>query len=129
MAYSRNDVINRDAIWLAEHLCIARANLATGEAALKSEVLPRIEICRTQQQNDLFRILRYSWSSPASDYVGRRMRFLVRDDGVCGSPVIGIAAIGSSIIHIPTRDKWIGWDTATRTERIIHLMDAYVVGA
>ena len=54
---------------------------------------------------------------------------LIRDDGIKGSPVIGIAALGSSIIHIPDRDKWIGWDTATRTERIIYMMDAYVLGA
>ncbi len=46
-----------------------------------------------------------------------------------GSPTIGIAALGSSIIHIHDRDKWIGWNTKTRTNRIIYMMDAYVVGA
>ena len=46
-----------------------------------------------------------------------------------GNPIIGIAALGSSIIHIHDRDKWIGWDTKTRTNRIIYMMDAYIVGA
>ena len=129
MAYSRNECIDRNLSWIENNLELARENLASGEDILKSEINPRIEVCNTQKQNDLFRMFRYYWSSPSSDYVGRRMRFLVRDDGVAGSPVIGIAALGSSIIHIPARDKWIGWDIKTRTDRLIYAMDAYVVGA
>ena len=129
MSYSRNDVLDRNAPWIAKHIQLARSNLASGNDALNSKVIPRIEVCETQRQADIFRIFRYSWSSPSTDYVGRRIRVLIRDDGVKGSPVIGIAAIGSSLIHIPDRDKWIGWDTRTRTERIIYMMDAYVVGA
>ena len=44
-------------------------------------------------------------------------------------PVIGIAAIGSPIIHIPERDDFIGWDKETRTKNLIYTMDAYVIGA
>jgi hypothetical protein len=44
-------------------------------------------------------------------------------------PIIGIAALGSPIIHIPDRDKWIGWNTKTRTNNLIYCMDAYVLGA
>ena len=129
MAYSRNEVIDRNVHWIEKHLDLGRANLAVGKDVLKSNICPRIEVCETQEQNDIFRIFRYYWSSPASDYVGRRLRLLIRDDGIKNSPVIGIAALGSSIIHIPDRDKWIGWDTETRTKRIIYAMDAYVVGA
>jgi hypothetical protein len=129
MAYARNECIAHNATWIGNHLGLAKANLASGEDVLGSPVIPRIEVCSTQRQNDLFRLLRYYWSSPSSDYVGRRMRFLIRDEGITGSPVIGIAALGSSIIHIPARDKWIRWSTATRTDRIIYIMDAFVVGA
>ena len=129
MAYSRNEIIDRSSHWIENHLDVARENLASGNDVLKSEICPRIEVCETQNQHDIFRIFRYSWSSPASDYVGRRIRLLIRDDGVKGSPIIGIAALGSSIIHIHDRDKWIGWDVKTRTSRIIYMMDAYVVGA
>ena len=38
-------------------------------------------------------------------------------------------ALGSSIIHIPDRDTWIGWDKATRTKNLVYAMDAYVLGA
>jgi len=129
MAYSRNNIIERNQSWLDNHLELGRANLAQGKHVLKSDIAPRIELCETQEQHDVFRLLRYSWSSPASDYVGRRMRLLIRDDGIKGSPIIGIAALGSSIIHIPDRDEWIGWDMSTRTNRIIYMMDAYVIGA
>lgn len=129
MAYARNQIISENKEWIENHLHFARQNLANGVDALQSQIIPRIEICRSQRSRDLFRMYRYYWSSPYSEYVGRRIRMLIRDDGVKGSPVIGIAALGSSIIHIPDRDDWIGWDVKTRTDRIIYMMDAYVLGA
>lgn len=129
MTYSRNELIDRNILWIKKHQDLARSNLASGKDVLKSKICPRIEVCETQEQHDIFRIFRYYWSSPASDYVGRRIRLLIRDDGIKGSPIIGIAALGSSIIHITDRDKWIGWNTETRTKRIIYIMDAYVIGA
>jgi len=129
MAYSRNEIIESNTSWINKHIDLARINLASGTKVLESEICPRIEVCETQAQHELFRIFRYYWSSPSSDYVGRRIRLLIRDDGIIGSPIIGIAALGSSIIHIPDRDKWIGWDKSTRTSGIVYMMDAYVIGA
>lgn len=129
MAYSRNEILEQNQDWIQKHIHLARSNLASGEAVLASPIQPRIEVCTTEKSRDLFRLFRYYWSSPYSEYVGRRLRFLIRDDGIKGSPVIGIAALGSSIIHIPDRDKWIRWSAGTRTERIVYMMDAYVLGA
>lgn len=129
MAYSRNEIIESNKTWIEKHLDLARSNLAMGADVLKSKICPRIEVCETERQHSIFRIFRYYWSSPFSDYVGRRIRVLIRDDGIKESPIIGIAALGSSIIHIPDRDKWIGWDKKTRSNRIIYMMDAYVIGA
>lgn len=129
MAYLRNDIIDRNSEWIKKHTELAQANLGRGSDVLRSSISPRLEVCTTKNQNNLFRYFRYYWSSPASDYVGRRIRLLIRDDAIKDSPVIGIAAIGSSIIHIPDRDEWIGWNTETRTNRIIYMMDAYVIGA
>ena len=129
MNISRQEILNKNKEWIEKHIDLAKKNLAQGKDILKSEISPRIEICKTQKQHDLFRIFRYDWSSPYSEYVGRRIRLLIRDDGIDNSPIIGIAALGSSIIHIPNRDKWIGWDKETRTNNIIYTMDAYVLGA
>jgi len=129
MSLSRNEIIERNRGWIDSHIDLGRKNLTTGLDVLMSSIDPTIEVCETQKQNDLFRLYRYYWSSPSSEYVGRRIRIIVRDRGLPQNPVIGIAAIGSSIIHIPDRDKWIGWDIETRTKRLIYVMDAYVVGA
>ena len=129
MNVSRQVILSKNREWIEKHIYLAKKNIAQGKDILKSEISPRIEICKTQKQHNLFRIFRYYWSSPYSEYVGRRIRLLIRDDGIDSSPVIGIAALGSSIIHIPDRDKWIGWDKETRTNKIIYTMDAYVLGA
>jgi len=129
MSISRQEILSKNREWIETHSDLAKKNLAQGKDVLKSEISPRIEICKTKKQHNLFRIFRYYWSSPYSEYVGRRIRLLIRDNGIDGNPLIGIAALGSSIIHIPDRDRWIGWDKETRTNNIVYTMDAYVLGA
>ena len=107
----------------------ARKNLANGTDVLRSSIQPEIEVFETQKQHDLFRIYRYYWSSAYSEYVGRRIKLIIRDGALPCKPVIGIAALGSSIIHIPARDNWIGWDKKQRTKNLVYAMDAYVIGA
>lgn len=129
MSIKREEIIKENQLWIANHLELARANLAAGTDALRSSITPVIEVCETQKQHDIFRIFRYYWSSPYSEYVGRRLKLIIRDAGLPNKPVIGIAALGSPIIHIPERDSWIGWDIQTRTENLNYTMDAYVVGS
>jgi hypothetical protein len=129
MSIKREEIINKNRIWINNHIDEARSNLADGYNILTSEIKPIIEICSTQEQYDLFRLFRYYWSSPFSEYVGRRIKIIIRDAGLENKPVIGIAALGSPIIHIPERDNYIGWDKNTRTKKINYMMDAYVIGA
>lgn len=129
MAMKRLEILHSNKKWIKLYTKLAHQNLAAGIDVLNSEIKPVIEVCKTQKQQDLFRILRYYWSSPYSEYVGRRIRLLIRDSALPNKPVIGIAALGSPIIHIPERDEWIGWDKETRTKNLIYTMDAYVIGA
>lgn len=129
MGVKRQEIINQNRKWIDKHLPIAKKNMATGLEALYSKIDPVIEVCETQKQHDLFRIFRYYWSSPYSDYVGRRIKILIRDKGLPKKPIIGIAALGSPIIHIPERDEFIGWDVKTRTKNLVYTLDAYVIGA
>jgi len=129
MSIKRQEMINNNRIWIDKHIDIAMANLAEGFQVMHSEIDPIIEVCETREQRDLFKIFRYYWSSPYSDYVGRRIKLLIRDNALCNKPIIGIAALGSPIIHIPDRDKFIGWDKQMRTKNLIYTMDAYVIGA
>ena len=129
MSFKRDEIIIKNKAWIDSHIEVARANLAEGKDVLLSKIDPIIEVCETSKQHSLFRILRYYWSSPYSEYVGRRIKLIVRDRALRNKPVIGIAALGSPIIHIPERDNWIGWDVKTRTRNLIYTLDAYVVGA
>ncbi|MDR0605067.1 MAG: DUF4338 domain-containing protein, partial [Bacteroidales bacterium] len=129
MSFKRNEIILQNKIWIENNISFARKNLANGIDVLKSEIKPVIEVCETDKQHQLFRMLRYYWSSPYSEYVGRRIKLIIRDDALPNKPVIGIAALGSPIIHIPERDNFIGWNKDVRTKNLIHAMDAYVIGA
>lgn len=129
MAIKRQEIINANRNWIDKNIDFARKNLANGYDAMLSKIEPVIEVCETAKQHALFRMYRYYWSSPYSDYVGRRIKLLIRDKGLPNKPVIGIAALGSPIIHIPERDEFIGWDTKTRTKNLIYTMDAFVIGA
>ena len=129
MGIKRNEIISNNRNWIDKYICYARENLADGSSVLQSEIQPTIEICEKEKQHRLFRIFRYYWSSPYSEYVGRRIKLIIRDSALPSNPVIGIAALGSPIIHIPERDDYIGWDKETRTNNLIYAMDAYVIGA
>jgi hypothetical protein len=129
MQIKRQESLAKHAAWIKEHAELAQQNLADGDLAWESKIKPVIEICETQKQLDIFRLFRFYWSSPYSEYVGRRIKLLIRDQALPQKPLIGIAALGSSIVHIPDRDTWIGWDKKTRTKNLVYTMDAYVLGA
>jgi len=129
MSYKRQEILMKNRKWIDSHIKSARENIANGYDVLQSNIDPIIHVCQKESEHRLFRIFRYYWSSPYSEYVGRRIKLLIRDYGLPSKPVIGIAALGSPIIHIPERDEWIGWDRKTRTKNLIFTMDAYVIGA
>lgn len=129
MSFKRDEIIVKHKQWIDKNLEFARKNLAKGIDVLNSDIDPIIEVCETEKQHRLFRMLRYYWSSPYSEYVGRRIKLIIRDRALPNKPVIGIAALGSPIIHIPERDDFIGWNKQTRTKNLIYTLDAYVIGA
>ena len=59
---------------------------------------------------DIWRYFRYTWLTPARTVPGRSMMILIRDAAIEPHPVIGIAALSSSIVQQSTRDQVIGWD-------------------
>ena len=78
-------------------------------------------------ESDLFRLATLQWSIPVSQGYGRRLRFLVKDRA--NDKLIGLFALGDPVFNLRARDAWIGWDQAGRRERLVNVMDAYVVGA
>lgn len=60
---------------------------------------------------DIWRYFRHTWVSTYKSLPGRGMMVLVRDAAAPNHPVIGIAALGSSMAQQTLRDRWIGWDS------------------
>jgi len=42
---------------------------------------------------------------------------------------IGLFALGDPVYALHDRDKWIGWNSEQKREKLYHVMDAYVLGA
>ena len=86
-----------------------------------------VEVESGRHTGDLFRFATLLWSIPVSQGYGRRLRYLVRDR--TNGKLIGIFALGDPVFNLRVRDEWIGWNQADRRERLVNIMDAYVVGA
>jgi hypothetical protein len=55
------------------------------------------------------------------------MRFLVWDD--YNDKLIGIFALGDPVFNLGARDQEIGWSSDDRKERLVGILDAFVLGA
>lgn len=67
---------------------------------------------------DIWRYFRLTWTLPHKPTPGRNIFVLVRDSAQEFHPVIGIAALGSSIVQITCRDNEIGWTIESLKERL-----------
>lgn len=101
---------------------------ATGRQVNPERIDPElVEVQSESLESRLFRLACLLWSVPVSQGFGRRLRFLVRDrQNGC---IIGLFALGDPVFNLSARDNWIGWTPQDRSQRLIHVMDAYVVGA
>ena len=115
------DFINAFGSKLANHF-------ATGRQVDPESIDPElVEVEADSLESRLFRFACLLWSVPVSQGFGRRLRFLVRDrQNGC---LIGLFAIGDPVFNLSARDNWIDWTHQDRSQRLIHVMDAYVVGA
>lgn len=63
--------------------------------------------------NDIWRYFRHTWTNEYKSVPGRLVMILIRDAAATNHPVIGIAALGSSVVQNGLRDEWIGWKSNT----------------
>lgn len=67
---------------------------------------------------DIWRYFRYKWATPYNPTPGRQMFYLVRDANQPFHPVMGIAALGSSLVQLTVRDDEIGWTPTGFEQRL-----------
>lgn len=58
---------------------------------------------------DIWRYARHFWSIPYQSTPGRNMFYLVRDGAAEGRPLVGIAALGNTVLGLAQRDRYAGW--------------------
>lgn len=98
-----------------------------------SEIDPamiRLSLIRVEAntfESSLFRTAALTWSVPVSNGYGRRLRYLVWDDG--HDRLAGIFALGDPVFNLSVRDDLIGWTSSERSSRLVNILDAYVLGA
>ncbi|WP_140908579.1 Druantia anti-phage system protein DruA [Cognatiluteimonas lumbrici] len=103
-------------------------HFATGGEIHPERVRPRLERVRSGTwQAELFKLASLTWSVPVSPGFGRRLRYLVWDDD--NQRLMGILAIGDPVFNLRSRDDYIGWTGGQRRSQLVHIMDAYVLGA
>jgi hypothetical protein len=97
--------------------CASIESLEQRAAALTKVIKPYVQLVEAEETcphtglrlMDVWRYFRHTWTTPQQSTPGRKMFFLVRDAAAAFHPVIGIGALGSSIVQSKCRDEWIGW--------------------
>lgn len=110
----------RDGKELAEKLSAANQRTTDAERlnALGGAIKPYLQFVTEDARcewtglrlSDIWRYFRYTWLTPARSVPGRSMNILIRDAAIESHPIIGIAALSSSIVQQSQRDRLIGWD-------------------
>ncbi len=113
---------------LAEQLqTVLRLNEQEQLREICSVVQPYLQLVRTNERckytglylQDIWRYFRYMWSTPYNATPGRQMFYLIRDAAQVFHPVIGIAALGNSLVQLTVRDDIIGWTPQAFAKRIM----------
>ena len=118
---SNSDFLSRRAPKLLDYF-------ASGRDVDPAAIHPELErVYAGTWQSDLFRLATLTWSVPVSNGFGRRLRYIVWD--ARNEKVLGLIAIGDPVFNLFVRDNLIGWDADGRRERLVNIMDAFVLGA
>lgn len=105
-----------------------RDNIAKPSDVHLQEIEPQLVLVEPNSEEALiFKAATLYWSVPVSEGFGRRMRFLIRD--ASNQRIIGIIGLTDPVFNMGPRDNWIGWSGEIRKEKLVHIMDAFVLGA
>lgn len=124
----RSALLRRESDFVDRHWPKLRDYFAEGSEIVPDEIDPNLELIEGGTwQSDLFRLASLLWSVPVSQGYGRRLRFLVWDKS--NGKLIGLIGLGDPVFNLRVRDTFIGWTVQQRRNRLVNLMDAYVLGA
>jgi hypothetical protein len=124
----REERVESAAHLLTEFLPDAIGNFADGREINPSKIrLTLRRVAADTFESELFRAASLTWSVPVSNGYGRRLRYLVWDEG--HDRLAGLFALGDPVFNLSVRDNLIGWTADDRSSRLVNILDAYVLGA
>jgi len=124
----RCDRLQAERTFILNHWPLLKDCFADGSDLDPTRVEPRLELVQADTwQSDLFRLAALTWSVPVSQGYGRRLRFLVWDDS--NDKLLGLIGLTDPVFNLAARDQYIGWNAHDRRRRLVHVLDAYVLGA
>ena len=127
-AGQRADRLAQNKQFIKDHYEDLACYFASGSDIDPEKISPVLQRIRSDtEESRLFRLAALTWSVPVSNGFGRRIRYLVWDSH--NDKLIGLIAIGDPVFNLSVRDKMIGWNVDDRSERLVNVMDAYVLGA
>lgn len=101
--------------------------IADGDEIRPDRVSPRVVVCESHCDFDMFDYLTIQSSFPVKDRPGRRMKFMVVDDGHPRKAVMAIGCLASPVRHLRALDSWIGWQSprlnGVKGDRLAYVMD------
>lgn len=114
--------------FIQEHYSHLIEHFASGKDVVPDRITPALQrISAGTWESNLFRMACLTWAVPVSNGFGRRLRYLVWDSS--NDKLIGLIAIGDPVFNLSARDNLIGWSSKERSERLVNILDAYVLGA
>lgn len=124
----RSDRLSANSDFLARRANELLSYFASGQDVCSHAIRPKLErVHAGTWQADLFRLASLTWSVPVSNGFGRRLRYIVWDSH--NDKLLGLIAIGDPVFNLSVRDNLIEWNVDDRRERLVNVMDAYVLGA
>lgn len=85
------------------------SQLIFGKAVNEEDIDPVLIPCVTREDFDVYDYFRMWSSFPTLDRPGRRLKFLLRDAGHPGAPLMGLCCLSSAVRQVQAREHWIGW--------------------
>ena len=124
----RDHRLQLNGAFIVDRLPKLMKHFASGDDVDPAHIAPTLQrISSDTWESDLFRLASLTWAVPVSNGFGRRIRYLVWD--AHNRKLIGLIAIGDPVFNLSVRDSLIAWDVRARGERLVNIMDAYVLGA
>ena len=124
---AREVELHKASSWLQKIWPTYRKYFAEGHEIHPEKIQPKLIEVTTQQQRNLFRLARYTWSLPYTKGFGRRLQFLIMDDS--NQKLIGIIGLQSPPLSFPARDRLFEYPPGQKTAIVNQTMDAYTLGA